>query len=68
MFELFHINIHVHVKCYFVHFKFQNITTIIYDTKIRHSSPLSHTHTYTHTHTHTQKKENCLKINKAKKG
>ena len=68
MFKLFHINIHVHVKCYFVHFKFQNIhvTTIIYDTKIRHSSPLSHTHTYTHTHTH--KKENCLKINKVKKG
>ena len=62
MFKLFHINIHVHVKCYFVHFKFQNITTIIYDTKIRHSSPLSHTHTHTH------KKENCLKINKVKKG
>ena len=63
MFKLFHINIHVHVKCYFVHFKFQNITTIIYDTKIRHSSPLSHTNTHTHT-----KKENCLKINKVKKG
>ena len=28
---------------------------------------LSHTHTHTHTHTH-KKKENCLKINKVKKG
>ena len=25
-------------------------------------------HIHTHTHTHTQKKENCLKINKVKKG
>ena len=32
---------------------------------------LSHTHTHTHAHTHThthKKKENCLKINKVKKG
>ena len=28
---------------------------------------LSHIHTHTHTHTH-KKKENCLKINKVKKG
>ena len=25
-------------------------------------------HIHTHTHTHTKKKENCLKINKVKKG
>ena len=29
---------------------------------------LSLTYTHIHTHTHTQKKENCLKINKVKKG